>query len=46
MVELLQGILTGFSTGIGVGFANWLLIKRLEAIEHKLHEKIRNNRKK
>lgn len=34
--DILQGILTGFSTGIGVGIANWLLIKRLERLEDRV----------
>jgi len=38
MIDLMQGILTGFCSGIGMGLANWLLIKRLEKVEVKLIE--------
>ncbi len=34
--EIIQGIIMGFSTGIGVGVANWIFIKRLEHIEEKI----------
>ena len=35
-IDLWQGILNGFASGIGVGLSNWLLIKRLEKMELKL----------
>lgn len=40
MVDMVQAILTGFFTGIGVGLANWLLIKRLEKLEKQVQKKI------
>ena len=40
MVDLLQGILTGFATGLGAGAANYFIIKRLEKIEKRIQEKI------
>lgn len=40
-----QAILTGFFTGIGVGLANWLLIKRLEHIETHIKKNIKNGKK-
>lgn len=40
MVDMIQAILTGFFTGIGVGLANWLLIRRLENIEKRIQEKM------
>ena len=32
-VDLTQGIMNGFATGVGVGLANWIIIKRLENLE-------------
>ena len=43
-IDLWQGIVQGFATGLGVGFANWLFIKRLESLEKKLQNKINNNK--
>ena len=43
-MEIWQGIINGFSTGIGVGLANWLAIKRLEHLEKRFEDKI--NQKK
>ncbi|MDP3765297.1 MAG: hypothetical protein Q8R04_02190 [Nanoarchaeota archaeon] len=45
-IDIWQGIVQGFSTGLGVGFANWLLIKRLEALEKKLQIKINGRNRK
>ena len=44
MVDIIGNIFAGFSTGLGVGFANWLFIKRLESLEKKFHEKINNKK--
>ena len=51
MVDIMQGILNGFATGIGVGIANYLIIKRFEIIEKRIQAKINeigvlNGRKK
>ena len=44
MVDVMQGILTGFATGLGAGAANYFIIKRLENIEKKIQKKINNKR--
>jgi len=54
--EIVQVVIQGFSTGLGVGIANWLLIKRLEYVESGIikkylntflkKNKIKNNNKK
>lgn len=38
MVNVTEIILSGFFTGIGVGLANWIFLKRLETIEKKLQK--------
>ena len=45
-IEIWNGIIQGFSTGIGVGFANWLFIKRLEHLEKNIKLKINGKTKK
>lgn len=40
MVDLLQGILSGFAGGIGAGLANYFIIKRLEQAEKRIQEKL------
>ena len=40
MVDITQGILNGFATGIGAGIANYLIIRRLETIENRIQAKI------
>ena len=40
MVDITQGILNGFATGIGAGIANYLIIRRLETIEKGIQAKI------
>ena len=40
MVDITQGIINGFATGIGAGIANYLIIRRLETIEKRIQEKI------
>ena len=40
MVDILQGVLTGFATGLGAGAANYFIIKRLEKIEKRIQEKM------
>jgi len=42
-LELWQGIINGFATGIGVGLANWIAIKRLENLEKKMEIKFKTN---
>lgn len=37
---LWQGVLNGFFTGLGVGLANWIFIKRLEYLEKKILKKL------
>lgn len=46
MVDMIQAILTGFFTGIGVGLANWLLIRRLENIEKRIQERMNGKGKR
>ena len=46
MVELLQGILTGFASGLGAGAANYFIIKRFEKIEERIQEKLNGVRSK
>jgi hypothetical protein len=36
MTDILQSIIQGFTTGIGSGLSTWLIIKRLEKLEHKI----------
>lgn len=38
-IDLWQGIVNGFSSGLGVGIANYLILKRLEMIEARLRGK-------
>ena len=45
-IEIWQGVVQGFSTGLGVGIANWLLIRRLEHLENKIQKKINGKTKK
>lgn len=42
-MEIWQGIVNGFSTGIGVGLANWIAIKRLEHLEKRIEKRINKN---
>jgi len=44
MVDVIQGIITGFATGLGAGAANYFIIKRLEKIENRIQEKINNKK--
>jgi len=37
--EIWGGVVSGFATGLGVGVANWLFIKRLEKLEEKILSK-------
>jgi hypothetical protein len=39
MTDLIPGIVSGFATGIGVGLANWVFIKRLEEFEKKVRKR-------
>lgn len=39
-VEIVNGVVQGFATGIGVGLANWFLIKRLGSLEHRVRGKL------
>ena len=43
-VDLWQGVVNGFASGLGVGMANWLLIKRLERFETKIKEGVNGKR--
>ena len=38
-IEIIQGIIQGFSTGLGVGIAHWIFIQRLEYWEKKIIKK-------
>ena len=44
MVDVIQGILNGFATGLGAGAANYFIIKRLEKIEKKIQKKINHKK--
>jgi len=41
MVDIIQGVIQGFSAGLGAGAANYFIIKRLEKIEKRIQEKIK-----
>jgi len=43
-IDVWNGIVQGFSTGIGVGLSNWILIKRLENLEKRLQDKTNNKK--
>ena len=39
-LDLWQGIMNGFATGIGAGVANYFIIRRFEKVEKKIQEKL------
>lgn len=39
MIDIVQGVINGFSSGLGVGIANYFVLKRIEHIETKLMER-------
>ena len=44
MIDIWQGIFTGFCSGLGTGLANWIIIKRLDHIENKIKGGLKDGR--
>ena len=42
---IIQVLIGGFAAGVGSGLANWLLIKRLEKIEMRVINNVKNLKK-